>query len=611
MNDSEIVFKDITEDRILSPPILTNDSGYATHLFAFNDTFTAGQHIILAEWGSIINFTPVFLRGGSNLNLTLPNSTTRSSNFDFSGFLIDNVTGKGLADQNITFYWNGSLQQVSVITDSAGFYFGSFPANVSVLVGPKAGIALYLGLVGIITGNISLPQNITVFGTYVFSYDRNPYINRINTSVSLFGTLTFDNSTPVLGEDVAVFWDNGTINLINTTTTNLVDGNFFQDHRIPFNHTGGSVQSFCVYNTSLSYFLNATSASVQILVSTAGIVFLNATPTILYTNETLLINGTVEDARGDPTPATVVIRFNGTLVGSSMVADALGRFNLTGLPVGVVAGRYIIDVDVIGPAHLDESLSYSVEVLILSYTDFADWHVNTTAVLPGESVRYRGFLTQKEIPPGDSWGPEVQNHLVYLYRDGVFLTTTITSSFQPDSSEMVYGWNFEFTSVIPLTANEGYVNFTVLFNGSTYLEPFSQNFSMYVFRSAIVGFDVNARVLWSTDTLIIFGNVNDTQGHPLNNRNISLFWIINGDITRLGSIITNSDGWFTLSYAIPLTTQGNATVYARCEEAQSTISDQIIIEVVQMQIPTNPLDFILQILTPLNLAIAAIGISGV
>jgi hypothetical protein len=187
----------------------------------------------------------------------------------------------------------------------------------------------------------------------------------------------------------------------------------------------------------------------------------------------------------------------------------------------------------------------------------------------------------------------------------------MTGAFQPSTGDMQYGWNFEFISLIPTTANEGFLNYTILFNGSTYLEPFSFNVSMFVFRSAIVGFDVNARVLTSADTLIVFGNVNDTQGHPLNNRNISLFWIMNGDITWLGSIITNSTGWFTLSYAIPLATQGNATVYARCEEAQSTISDQITIEVVLMQIPTNPLDFILQILTPLNLAIAAIGISGV
>ncbi|MHA1918037.1 MAG: transglutaminase domain-containing protein [Candidatus Ranarchaeia archaeon] len=599
-NDTEVIFYDYDED-INIDNVTTNALGIATTTFSFNSSHTAGLHRIFAIWGSISNATFVSLRGNSTLNLVVSNKVYRANGFSFSGQLNDSVTDIGLASQVVTVVWqNYSLAEillgarypnVTVFTAADGSFSGFFPLSLSNRLGTTNISAIFLGLVdaeGIYGGSISPYKTTDVYGTFNLTYDATPRIVRRNKTIFLYGNLSFDNGTSVKNGDVGIYWLNGTIDKLLDLTTNP-SGDFSTIHTVPYNDTAGIIQTYASYNMTFPFLENITSSLISVTISESGIIFIDSSSSLVYTNDSVTIFGWVENQDGDPVAATINILFNGSTVITGVVANAQGNFTTTISLDTTTPGRYNVTGFVAAPPTLVNSSSFSVDLQVKAYTQISSLQVNSTTITLNEVLSFTGSLQ-------DNVDQIFSNQIIALYQGNNFITQTST-----DSS------GFTINVRIAPSVQEGYLNFSLVFFGSTYLENISRNISVFVFHDAIISINVNPQVASPLDSITISGLATDIENHSLTNRNLTIYWILNFNIVELGSTFTNSEGNFSINYQIPRGIVGNATIYSECNEAQNTNSEQVNIEVIAMQIQPNPLEIFMNLLTPQNLMLISVG----
>ncbi|MEM2637071.1 MAG: transglutaminase domain-containing protein [Candidatus Korarchaeota archaeon] len=536
LQDCVVNFEDYTEGPLGSNS--TNTSGYAGIVISYTSANISGNHTIIANFLSYYNITFVGVNGSSAVYIEVPSSVIRENGINVNGYIYDPDTSpqRRFSNMHVDIYIDDVLSGVTQTNQ-----YGSYSARLSLDsldVGVHTIKVVCPGIEGLVASSENMSDTI-VNTTTIINVVLSPNRARLNSTVWINGTVTFGNATLVGDTDGSLEirwrWANGTEELI-ATLTNLNNGGF--------NISKDILIDDCVGNANVSFNYTHTSPYVIptftyriINIFDGGMIYISVNTTQFQHNQSILIEGHIENLRGEPVPNFhFAIFFNTSSVGYRIIETNTlndGTYSLVlVIPTHDLNNRYIppgfYNISAYGANSTLVCESIYLES-VLQTRVFATIVPNSTQIFINESVLLRGRITDDYgvTIPANTWinitGNSFNERVEVL--NGLFNLTLNGTNFTMGINNIGYIFNDQTEILI---SNTGIVNGVLIVFDSC-------NITIRAPREASPG------------AQITFEIVVEAYMTPIENRNISIS--INGEPVYTG--ITDKNGIVRNTYILP------------------------------------------------------------
>ena len=550
---------------------VTNDSGVAILTFNFTNNSIVGFHVIVASWKILNNQTTVILMGNTTITVTVTPSVTRTEVAQISGVLSDNVSKRGLPNQEVTISWDKI--NFTAVTDSKGRFNFNYRVPLNHPLGNTTIYVFYKGFPPLIQPSYNA-TNITVFANVKFTIYVNSTEVEWNETIEIVGVLQLDNSTPdnfipIPDQNLTIYWDNssvpgGNLSILKFVTTNE-SGGFYFTIKIPINHRPGFSYLFLGYNynSSNKYVKSGNSTKLQILIYEYVDIDVNVSLTRVGRGASITIFGNMTGKYPGNWNDSISIQllFNSTSIGVSNVIGPYGQFTATfNVPSQLDVGVYIVRVTISNPPWYKlypGSGEYSY-IIVYGFPTITG-STSPLYLLPGEQLNITGTIR-------DERGDPVKNAEINAIINGEIL-----ANFTSNSQGAFAG-----SLIIPSGISDPNLTIVLFYEETTFYNSSISSVKVFIFENATITLFVNNTnylEAYPGEGLIITGSVVDEHNRYIIDRELKLY--INETVQQ---IYLNKEGNFTSFYILPENvSSGNMTIYAVLEAKTEFRSNEVIV----------------------------------
>ncbi|MHA1905967.1 MAG: transglutaminase domain-containing protein [Candidatus Thorarchaeota archaeon] len=485
------------------------------------------------------------------------------------GTLTVTSDGTPLVGRTVEIWWdwnNGTVQLLGTNTTTAG---GNYEFTYSIPAYSE-GLGTYWAEWDAVAEPNYLDAISATMDITVKRYDVVVTVETIQSSVvvgeeiDIQGLVYLPEFPGFLGDaHLTLWWQNGTgiHNITGVTTSPVLPCWYTFNYSVPVGHELATIQLWAEYISESPALYSNVSSSLGIDVRNYdSYISILSNSSVVHLNESVLIYGYLEHENGLPlTGLSVNVEWNnGSSYFFPVVTNSSGwyEFIYNCTPATDSAGTVIVSVyhTAANSTYSDSSEILTPSLTLQLYQLTLDADVASNNVHLDEVILFSGTLTL------DATGAPVSGATIIVnYRNstGTYMFPKVTNGagaflFQyncslNDALGAVYVWA-EYTSLNPLWDNAQSLNRTVnLILYSMTLTTFTNDTSYFI-----------------DQTVHAWGRLTYTHNStPLGSQSISIWWS-NGSIYNLGSVVTNSSGYFDYYYNLSAYTDssGSVTIWA-------------------------------------------------
>lgn len=420
--------------------------------------------------------------------------------------------GSAYQFSTVSLFWGDPLGtwyfMKNVTTDIVGAFSTNFQVPSGTTVGTRH-VWAYIAPSGYATFGISPSRTIDVATyTVILTASLNTTVVHLGEFVEFSGTATFENSTPLVGYEIEIWWDG---QLLNTATVTAL-GTFSYIHEILYSEPLGVKSGYALFYAPSGAFVNTTEYFVDITVREFINLFMDAQPaiTIFSRGDIFTVTGNVTNDIDLPVVGAVVrVLANGTPLLLSDTTGADGTFSIDiAIPTNQPPGLYIITIESIGLYHdaLSAPSSWEISVYMNSVVDIVV--TNSESLMPGESFSVTlQLLDDARIP--------INGATIHV----------LINSLEVASRTLVDGNGGTFSITIPLSWSSGNGVFTVSaeYDGGPYINGHtsSADISIHIFTNVVFS-NLSPSIVPPGQSFFIDIELHDSDGNPIRNRPVLL-----------------------------------------------------------------------------------------
>ncbi len=524
--DSNITITGTLTDDQGSPLDLpvTITMGTSNIVATINGTFSLTQYIPYSELARTHTITAAFMGTPQYLGvsteteidiirystLTLDGGDlVRNGTDEVKGYLIDN-TGKGIEDQNITVFLEGSPIGVGT-SGSDGYFAVEVDLAQDMPMGPVNLSAEFNGSRFYTSDSDEAEFDIYARSVIVLMTGEFAPIGRI---YHISGYLLMDNGTG-LDDEIRVSVDDKSY-LLNAT-----DGWFDYHWKVPVNHTLGPLPAFRVRYDGHGYILPVqTSKNVIVMAET----FLNISlPDVVISGDPMRIKGNLSDING---PLSGTLNLWLSVFNRYYILETTGIIDVSiNVPLEQEPNHYDIDVEYIvqgyhGPANYSGQLTVMRETMV---------HMDVDDGIRGESIDITGTFH-------DILDNEMSGTIDILWND------TVVGQTEADNG------TWSYTYLIDSNDTFGQHMLTARYAGSEFFvgSEDSSVVTVYVRTETTCEDSLEYR----SGNLEVYGQLVNDRGEGIEGMTVNSYLFDEADLA------TGEDGTFALSRVVPVVDVG-------------------------------------------------------
>jgi hypothetical protein len=453
-----------------------------------------------------------------------PDPVYISENLNISGVLsLDNGTPYGFATVDI--WGRHSVDFVdffiaSLITDGSGRFWVVVQIGEAVPVGilqvwancTPADSYISSGQSPIIPVQVQqIPVNLTANASTSLVYR--------GASVTISGTLTFANGTPMVGYVVDIML--GGVSVDNVTITDGVAGSFSVDYFTSWIHPLGPSNIYAQFSSPTPAIENAQTAPESLEIWDSVELHMNAqSVTALILGESLMVTGYVSNVGGIAPGITLEILVDGSRI-LTATSQSDGNFSRTWTNTSAYSsGDYVLSLANV-PGYYDVVSNVDTWIITLFTQSVLQVRFDPSTppdIMPGESYSFIIRLT-------DNLENAIPGAVVTIYLDTLLESTSIGVTAITNSSE------HRFSSTLPVSWDtSGYYTIRVEYSGTSGVLASSAETSetMHIFTDN-VNFDMSGTLAMVAPSQVFTFNglLVDENGDPIVGRSIEIAVIRN------------------------------------------------------------------------------------
>ncbi len=472
-----------------------------------------------------------------------PNPVYISENLNISGVLsLDNGTPYAFAAVDI--WGRHSIDFVdffieSLVTDGSGRFWVVVQITEAVPVGilqvwancTPADSYISSGQSLIIPVQVQqIPVNLTANAI--------PSLVYRGASVTISGTLTFANGTPMVGYVVDIMLAG--VSVRNATTVG--GGSFSVNYSIPWIYPLGPSNIYALFSSPTPAIENAQTAPESLEIWDSVELHMNVQlVTALNIGESLIVTGYVSNGGGPAPGITLDILVDGSRI-LTTTSQSDGNFSRTWTNTSAYSfGNYVLSLANV-PGYYDVTSNVDTWIITLFTQSALQVRFDPSTppdIMPGESY---SFI----ISLADYLGNAIPGAVVNIYLDTLLESTPIGVAAINTSSEH----RFRFTLPVSWDTSDYYA-LRVEYSGTTGVLASSAETSerMHIFTDN-VSFDMTGTLTMVApgQNFTFNGLLIDENGDPIANRNIE---IVVNFTTTTNPTTTGPDGTFTVTATVP------------------------------------------------------------
>ncbi len=475
----------------------------------------------------------------------IPNPVYISENLNISGVLsLDNSTPYGFAAVDI--WGRHSIDFVdflitSLITDGSGRFWVVVQIGEAVPVGilqvwancTPADSYISLGQSPVIPVQVQqIPVNLTVNAIPILVYR--------GASVTISGTLTFANGTPMVGYVVDVML--GGVSVDNVTIIDGIAGSFSVDYSIPWDYPLGPNNIYARFSSPTPAIENAQTASESLEIWDSVDLHMDSqSVTTLNIGESLVVSGYVSNTGGVAPGIALTILVDGSPIFTT-TSQSDGSFSRTWTNTSAYSlGDHVLSLANV-PGYYDVTSNVDTWIITLFTQSALQVRFDPSTppdIMPGETYSFIISLT-------DYLGNAIPGAVVSIHLDTLLVSTPIGVEAITNSSE------HRFSLTLPVSWDtSGYYTIRVVFSGTAGVLASSAETSetMHIFTDN-ANFDMSGTltVVGLGQVFTFNGLLTDENGNPIVGRRIEI--AVNFTTTR-NATTTGLDGTFTATVTVP------------------------------------------------------------
>jgi hypothetical protein len=475
----------------------------------------------------------------------IPDPVYISENLNISGVLsLDNSTPYGFAAVDI--WGRHSIDFVdffiaSLITDGSGRFWVVVQIGEAVPVGILQVWATCTPADSYISSGQSpiIPVQVQQISVNLTANASTSLVYR-GASVTISGTLTFANGTPMVGYVVDVML--GGVSVDNVTITDGIAGIFSVVYFIPWIHPLGPNNIYARFSSPTPAIENAQTTPESLEIWDWVELHMNAqSVTTLNIGESLIVTGYVSSGGGPAPGITLDILVDGSRI-LTTTSQSDGSFSRTWTNTSAYSlGDHVLSLADV-PGYYDVTINVDTWIITLFTQSALQVRFDPSTppdIMPGESYSFIIRLT-------DSLGNAIDGAIVTIYLDSLLESTSIGVTAITNSSE------HRFISTLPVSWDTSdYYTIRVEYSGTTGVLASSAETSetMHIFTDN-VNFDMSGTLaMVALGQVFTFnGLLVDENGGPIAGRSIEI--TVNFTTTRTPTT-TGPDGTFTATVTVP------------------------------------------------------------
>ena len=359
-------------------------------------------------------------------------------------------------------------------------------------------------------------------------------------SVTISGTLTFANGTPMVGYVVDVML--GGVSVDNVTITDGIAGSFSVDYFIPWDHPLGPSNIYARFSSPTPAIENAQTAPESLEIWDSVELHLDSqSVTTLNIGESLIVTGYVSNTGGVAPGIALTILVDGSPI-FTITSQSDGSFSRTWTDTSAYSlGDHVISLaNVSGYYDITSNVDTWIITLFTQSVLQVRFDPSTPPdIMPGE--RYSIIISLTDYD-----GNAILGAVVSIYLDTLLESTPIGTATFTNSSE------YRFSSTLPVSwGTSGQYTVRVEYSGTTGVLASSAETSetMHIFTDN-ADFDMSGTlsVVAPGQVFTFNGLLTDENGDPIAGRSIEI--AVNFTTTRTPTT-TGPDGTFTATVTVP------------------------------------------------------------
>ncbi len=587
-------------------PVVTNSTGWYRYLYNCSLTIDSVGTVTVTVYHTSID--PSYSGSNATLSpsLTLQlyqvtldadvasNSVHLDEVIVFTGTLMLDLTGTPITGATVIVHYRNSTgtYMFPKITDVTGSFFFQYNCSLNDALGAVYLWAQYNSLNPLWDNAESLNRTVNLL---LYSMDLTTFTDSatyyIDEVVHIFGTLTYShNATPLAGQDIEIWWNNGTSYSLGTV---LTDGTGYFEYYYtlsPQTDTTGSVTVWAEFTTSVPLWADADSLpGVTFTISKYGVtldvslipnpVYLNGSLTIevhlFFTNNATDIVGEWVSVWWDN--GTVSLLSTGQTDGAGLYSFPYSNMDEDTILSVQIFANYTESAYLQTATSAPQSLLLERWLTIISGFDTG----GVTAFLLTDTVVVTGTLYYDLGIPEPYGGVEVQ-----ILVNGSIVDTTTTAS---DGTFIGY---WDIPDLTPIGNYDITVRYVSAVNWIADYETTPITVSVDAV-SIVWTFAVDPNVVYRSEWLHIYGTLDLDNGSVYTGAIVTIMWentvTATGPMT-LTTVVTDGSGNFDYWYLLSETEElGLTQIWAECNSGVPIIAaSSSPIELVDvMQIPVS------------------------
>ncbi len=540
------------------------------HTCQANWTALPGMHTV-GNWSNTVLIEVIIKGAAITINSTpsSPDVVHFLENIKISGRLTDRENGSALVGRLVHVWWERGGELV-YLGNSTTDHNGDYQVTYLVPIGYEGVVRYWAEFIspdpqygGARSANLSIL--VTNYATILTVFSDRQYYH-LNQTVHIWGRLTLENGTPLVGVWINLYWFNGTpMPPFSVLTNGSGWYNFYYD--LSLSDQIGTVDVEARFNSWTRLYDNATavlSPSIRLqLYQIFLIVFLDKTR--YHLDEVIMVSGTLTFAEnGAPIPNAIVrIYYEDSahnLYWYNRMTNSAGQFvfyyNCTlADPLGPI--RIWAEYYSTNPLWNDSRSTDQYAVLVL-YQLLLTCNTNSTRYHLNETIWVSGSLSFSHN------GTPIQGQEVTIYMrwsNGTIRTFRTSPTYANGTFHFYYTLLIGRDTVDIVMVWAEYVATNPLWDNASSYPGTSIELTLYIIELSM---SVPSQV-YIDQSLVIEGRLTYEGGSiPLVNQLVVIYLLQNGNWVTVDTVQTNSTGWFRYLYNFTLGVDGPGLYVFKC-----------------------------------------------
>ena len=516
---------------------------------------STGDHFVTVYYASGVNWiedaqagplTITVTRLGLSINSfnVAPNPVYLTYDLTISGqLMLSNGSPYTYAD--VELWWNhlsgtaGDELIITVQSDGTGWFSHSFSIPSSTMLGLTEVWAnctpssIFIDSASTIRVQIDIQKVSVIISLYVTNSTR-----YVGDFLSIGGTFRTFNSTPLVGYNISLIWQNSTFTTIATVTTTSGRA-FFLNYQIPWRHTEGPCYLYARFLDTNPIYAGNRSSTLAIEIWYRVDVHLDdQTVFTIARGNSLTISGYVEDSYGLVPDMILTILVNNVSTGISTTTGSDGLFSTSlDIPSTTTPGTYVL------------SLRLSSINVVVDYND--DYWTVVVGIETTLSVRSE---MPYDMMTGEHWDLTLSasDESQATPQDIIGITVNLYLVSEDESYETflqsatITSYNTRVSIHIPASIPSGNYSIRMDFSGSgNYLASTTNSAMKHIFLQSGIDASLAPTVQGPNTQFDIILTLVDENGVPIRGRAITINVNATGDI---GPVTTDQNGRAVFSF---------------------------------------------------------------